>query len=470
MKIKILTAVFFLFFSVVTIKAKVVLPAVLSDNMVMQQNTEVKLWGTADKNKTVEITVSWNTDKYTTKADANGKWLLKIKTPVAGGPHTLTFNDGSGNLTLDNVMTGEVWLCSGQSNMEMPMKGFPSQPVLNSNEIISRGNNPNLRLMKVGRNPSLAPLEDVKGVWKISTPETARDFSAVAYQFGEMLQKQLNVPVGIIVSSVGGTRIECWMSREILKAFPDVKIPESLDGIKAPFKEPTVLFNSMIYPLTNFSIKGWLWYQGESNRSTADAYRKLFPAMVADWRKYWNNGELPFYYTEIAPYGSKDKKGNGVKMRYIQLQAMKDIPNSGMAAITDAGMEDYIHCMDKTTVAKRLGYWALGNTYGVKGISYRSPLYKSHKTEGNKVIVSFENFANGITSYGKEITLFELAGSDGKFYSAAAKITASGDIEILANEVEKPVSVRYAWKDWVTGEVYNTDGLPLPSFTTAGIE
>lgn len=459
-----ITAFLLLCFSVKT-EAKVQLPAVLSDNMVLQQNSEVKLWGTAEKNKSVEITASWSADKYTAKADGNGKWLLKIKTPQAGGPHKIVFSDGSGALTLNNVMTGEVWICAGQSNMSMPMRGFTGQPILNSAEIIRQANNSNLRLMTVGRAPSLTPQENFKGEWKISTPEVAREFSAVAYQFGEMLQKQLNVPVGIIVSAVGGTKIECWMSREALKSFSEVNIPGRLDTVKQDFKEPTVLFNSMIYPLANFSVKGWLWYQGESNRSTADAYRELFPAMVADWRKNWNLGELPFYYTEIAPYGSKDKKGNGVKMRYIQLQAMATIPNSGMAAITDAGMKDYIHAMDKTSVAKRLGYWALGNTYGIKGITYRSPIYKSHKTQGNKVVVSFEHFSNGITSYGKEITLFELAGHDGNFYPAKAKITGSS-IEVSAKEVEKPVSVRYAWNDWVVGEVYNTDGLPMPSFTT----
>lgn len=469
MKLNALTAAFLLFLFVGKINAKVVLPAVLSNNMVLQQNTEVKLWGTADKNKTVGITASWSSNKYTTKADANGKWLLKIKTPKAGGPYTITFNDGSGNLTLNNVMTGEVWLCSGQSNMAMSMRGYrsnPPQTILNSDEIIRQANNPNLRLMTVGRGPSLIPQQDFKGEWKVTTPEVATEFSAVAYQFGEMLQKRLGVPVGIIVSAYGGTKIECWMSKEALKPFPEVNIPGRLDTVKQDYKEPTVHFNSMIYPLVNFTIKGWLWYQGESNRSTADAYKKLFPAMVADWRKRWNLGELPFYYTEIAPYANKEKGGVGVKMRYIQLQAMKDIPNSGMAAITDVGMEKFIHAMDKTTVAKRLSYWALGNTYGIKGISYRSPLYKSHKTDGNKIIVNFENSANCITSYGKPITLFELAGEDGKFYQATAKITDSGSIEVSAKEVTKPVNIRYAWKDWVVSEVYNTDGLPLPSFTT----
>lgn len=465
MKVKILIAVFFLFFYVSKTEANVVLPAVLSDNMVLQQNTDVKLWGTADKNKTVEVTVSWNAEKHNAKADANGKWLLKLKTPTAGGPHTITFNDGSGNLILNNVMTGEVWLCSGQSNMSMPMRGYPSQPILNSNEIIREADNPNLRLLRVGNRHSLTLADDIKGEWKASTPETVREFSAVAYQFGEMLQKHLNVPVGIIVSSVGGTKIECWMSRGALKIFPDIKITESLKGVKA-IKEPTLFFNSMIYPLANFTIKGWLWYQGEANVGSSDAYKKLLPAMVADWRKHWGAGELPFYYTEIAPYAIKDQKETGVKMRYAQLQAMKDIPNSGMAVINDTGMEDYIHCMDKTTVAKRLGYWALGNTYGVKGIAYRSPVYKSHKTENNKLIVSFEHFSNGMTSYGEEITLFELAGSDGKFYSAEAKIRKEGTVEVSAKEVEKPIEVRYAWKDWVIGEVYNTGGLPLPSFTT----
>lgn len=466
MKKRLSIITFLLFLLTIKTEAKVVLPAILSDNMVLQQNTEVKLWGMADKNKTVAITASWSTNKYTAKADGNGKWLLKIKTPAAGGPHTLTFNDGSGNLALNNVMTGEVWLCSGQSNMQMPMRGFPNQPVLNADSIISKANNPNLRLFKVGTKPSLTPQENLKGEWKPTTPETAKEFSAVAYQYGELLQKQLNVPVGIIVSSVGGTRIECWMDRETVTSLSDEEIPNSLDSIKANFKVPTVLFNSMIYPLANFTVKGWLWYQGESNRSTADAYKKLFPAMVASWRKLWDMGELPFYYTEIAPYANKEKKGSGVKMRYIQQQAAKEIPNSGMVTIIDAGMENFIHYMDKTTVAKRFSYLALGNTYGIKGISYRSPLYKSHKTEGNKMIVSFENFANGMTTYGKKITLFELAGEDGKFYPATAKITAKGDIEAWAKEVEKPVKVRYAWKDWVVGEVYNTDGLPLPSFTT----
>lgn len=477
MNVRVFKVAFLLFFIInaINTEAKVKLPSILADNMVLQQQTEVKLWGSAERNKTVEVAVSWTTEKYTTTADTDGKWLLKVRTPKAGGPHTLTFNDGAGSVTLKNVMTGEVWLCAGQSNMRMTLSEAPkhNQFVLNGEEIIAQSDNPNIRFMRLNSNPSLTPLDDVKPSWKpwrISSPETSGQFSAVAYQYADMLQKKLGVPVGIIVAAYGGAKIECWMGKEVLKSFPDVKIPETLEKVdfSKDSKQPTVLFNCMISPLTNFTIKGWLWYQGETNaRDNPDAYRQLFPAMVADWRKHWDSGELPFYYVETAPAASVSKAlvGNRVKMRYIQQQAMKNIPNSGAACIIDAGMP-IIHPMDKTTVAQRLVYWALGHTYGVKGIAYRSPLYKSHKTKGNKLVVSFEKFASGMTSNEKDITLFEVAGSDGQFYPAEAVITKAGDIVVTAKEVKKPVDVRYAWKDWVVGEIYNTEGLPLPSFTT----
>ncbi|MEO6914918.1 MAG: sialate O-acetylesterase [Chitinophagaceae bacterium] len=441
---------------------KVKLPSIINNNMVLQQQSNVALWGSATKSSKVVVVTSWNKKEYVSKADGKGDWSIQVSTPPAGGPYQVSISDGD-KIVLDNVLIGEVWVCSGQSNMNMALRGN-SSPILGASEIILNADNPQLRLYHVGRATSLTPVTDTKGEWDASTSETAREFSALAFQFGQILQHRLKVPVGLILSTIGGTMIESWMSSNVLKAFPEVKIPLSLDTIKAPFKEPTALFNGMIAPLTRYNIKGFIWYQGESNRHEPELYEKLFPAMVADWRRLWGLGDIPFYYVQIAPFGSSDKSGGGPRLREAQLTDMKIIPNSGMVPAIDVGMENDIHFMDKTTLAQRLSYWALGKTYGIKGIQYNFPEFSLLKIEGNKAVLTFDH-APYLTSYRKPLTLFEIAGEDKRFYPAKADIKAN-QVIVQSTEVPKPVAVRYAYKEWVKGELYNNDGLPASSFRT----
>ncbi|MEJ7691856.1 sialate O-acetylesterase [Daejeonella sp.] len=457
-----ISLIFAILVSVLSAQAKVTLPSVLGNNMVLQQKSQVALWGSAKSSAKVSIVTSWNNKTYSVTADSKGTWLVKVTTGTAGGPYSITISDGE-KLILNNVLLGEVWVCSGQSNMGMALRGN-SSPIINSNQIILTADNPSLRLFKVATATSLSPMTDTKGQWDESNSATAREFSALAFQFGQILQKKLKVPVGLIQSEVGGTMIEAWMSAESLKNFPEVKIPASLDTVKAPHKEPTTLFNGKIAPLLNYGIKGFIWLQGESNRHEPELYSRLFPAMVADWRKLWNQGELPFYYVQIAPFGSTDKTRSGVLLREAQLKASSIIPNSGMASAMDVGVENDIHFFDKTKPAERLAYLALAKTYGIQGIAYSGPVYKSMEIDGNKAILTFD-FAGYLTSYRRPLTLFEIAGEDKKFHPALATISA-GRITVRSDAVSTPVAVRYAWREWVVGELYNNDNLPASSFRT----
>jgi len=445
-------------------QAKIRLPALIGPNMVVQQRSQAPLWGWARPGSAVSVLTSWDQKTYAAKSDAQGRWRVKVATPGAGGPYSLTFSDGE-KLTIGNVLVGEVWVCSGQSNMEMPMRGFNSQPVLNGNALIASSTNPRLRLFELNQATSLAPQADCKGQWDLATPATVREFSAVAYQYGRYLQEQLGVPVGLILSSVGGTRIESWMSPASLRAFSEVQVPATLDTVKAPHKEATALFNGMIAPLLGYGIRGFIWYQGESNRHEPALYERLFPAMVSDWRKQWGQGELPFYYVQIAPFGSSDKTRSGPRLREAQLRGMATIPNSGMASVLDVGMEKYIHFMDKTAPAQRLAYWALAQTYGIKGIAYSGPVFKTMAVSGRKATLSFDYAEYGLTAFGKPLTLFEVAGADQVFHPATATIK-SGKVEVESEQVAAPVAVRYAYKEFVTGDLFNNDGLPASSFRT----
>ena len=442
--------------------AKILLPNIFGDNMVLQQQSKVAFWGKAKANGQVVITTSWDKKIHSIKANAAGKWKLNVVTPMASGPFEITFNDGE-KLILKNILIGEVWVCSGQSNMEMPLKGN-SSPILNASEIIMNADNPSLRLFKVGRATSALPMADIKGQWMLANSATARDYSALAFQYGQILQKKLKVPVGIILSTVGGTTVEAWMSNNSLKDFPDVKILTNLDSIKDQHKYATTLFNGMIAPIVGYSVKGFLWFQGESNRHNPELYEKYFPAMVGDWRKQWGLGDIPFYYVQIAPYDGKDKTRSGPRLREAQLKNSKIIPNSGMISALDVGMENDIHFMDKTTLAQRASYLALGQTYGIKGIAYKSPEFNNIKIDSGKAILTFDN-APYLTSYRKPLTLFEIAGADKIFYPAKAEISKN-QVTVQSDKVLKPVAVRYGYKEYLKAELYNNDGLPASSFRT----
>lgn len=447
------------------IRAEVKLPAIFGDNMVMQQQTDAAIWGTANANSTVRITTSWNKRSYSARAGSDGKWKVRVKTPAAGGPYSVTISQGN-TISLRNVMIGEVWVCSGQSNMEMPMKGYRNQPITGSNEFIATSSNPDIRLITVPKVTSLTPLDDFKGSWKLCEPENVSEFSATAYFFGLMLNQALDVPVGLINTSWGGTRIEPWISEAGFKNFDWVKLPDkNVQQEKLSQQTPTVLYNAMINPIAGYGIRGAIWYQGESNRNEYVQYEKLMPGLALNWRAMWNVGDFPMYYVQIAPFDYGPTGANSAFLREAQLKASTAIPNFGMACIMDTGEKNCIHPANKKAAGDRLAYLALAKTYGKKGFACEGPVLKEMKIEGNQVKLTFDNAPNGITSFGKELECFEVAGANKRFYPAQAFITGTG-ITLFSPSVTEPVAVRYAFKDFVIGDLFNIEGIPASSFRT----
>ena len=445
--------------------AKIALPTVISDGMVLQQNTGVLIWGKARPSAKLSIITSWNHRRYTAWVKKDSTWSMRVQTPKAGGPFTITLNDGM-PLILKDILIGEVWVCSGQSNMEMPVKGFGNQPIMNTNDILMDAENPQIRLFRLERALTRTPQYNCKATgWLTADAQSVKDFSAVGYQYAKLLQSRLKVPVGVIMSTWGGTMIEAWMDRASLTEFPEVKTVS--DTAKILKNDPSVLFNAMINPFAGYGIKGVIWYQGEQNRINYQIYDRLMAAMVKEWRKIWNCGDWPFYFVQITPYTytTKDVQGLAAYLREAQQKAMSKIPNSGMAVTMDIGSEKVIHPPDKLTISKRLAYWALANTYQKTGINFQSPVYKSLKITGSNAYVNFDFTPNGLTTFGKEPSVFEIAGEDKIFYPAKAKISGNG-IVIQSDKVKTPIAVRYGFKDWVVGDVYNTEGLPVTPFRT----
>ena len=294
-----------------TAEAEVKLPAFFMDNMVLQQQTTARIWGTATPKKEVKVTLSWSDETYTAKADKEGKFVVEFPTIEAGGPYEVTLSDGE-PLTLKNVMLGEVWICSGQSNMEMPMKGFKNQPVENGNIDAARGTNPNIRLFTVKRNAQLAEVEDVTGKWAEATPLSIREFSATAYYFGRMVEEVIDLPIGLICVAWGGSACEAWMTPEMLEAFPQVTLPKTqAEADKTKQRCPTALWNGMLKPLVGLPMRGVIWYQGCDNWNRAYYYADLHATMIKGWREQWGIGDFPFFYCQIAPLQLSQHHGCG---------------------------------------------------------------------------------------------------------------------------------------------------------------
>lgn len=463
-KLFLLTA---LFAAATTISAKVVLPKIFASGMVMQQQTDANLWGEAKADATVKIATSWNKKTVSVKAGNDGKWTAKIQTPAAGGPYSITFNDGE-KTVIDNILVGELWICSGQSNMEMPMKGFKNQPVENAVEDILHSGDSKMRLFTVKRTSLFQPATDVVGEWKEASPEAVRNFSATAYYFGRELRRMLNVPVGLIVTSWGGSSCEAWMNRDWLKAFPQIELPASQETIKSKNRTATVLYNGMLHPLVGISMRGVIWYQGEENVSRSGYYADLFSRMIKGWREEWKEGDFPFYFCQIAPYDYNIigwGQYNSAFLREQQAKAEKMNKNVGMACLMDAGLEYGIHPRKKQLAGMRLALLALDKTYGIKGITSETARYKDVEFKGDTAVITFERA--GMWVYGKnglKSDLFEVAGEDRVFHPAKAWIERS-KLYVKCDEVKKPVAVRYAFKDWADGDLF-CDGLPVSSFRT----
>ena len=446
--------------------AKVTLPKMFGNGMVMQRESDANLWGSAKSNSIVKITTSWNNKKYSVKADANGKWKATVKTTEAGGPYTITFNDGE-KTSLSNILLGDLWLCAGQSNMEMPMKGFKNQPVGNAVEDILHSTDSQLRLFTVKRNSQLHPVDTVSGSWYMANPASVREFSATAYHFGKELRRELNVPIGLIVASWGGSSCESWMTADMLAAFPEAKIPHKKEDIWSPNRTATVLYNGMLHPLIGMTIKGAIWYQGEDNVVRYKTYADMMSAMVNGWRNEWNQGAFPFYFCQIAPYDYSliGWKELSPYLREQQSKAELMIPNCGMAVLMDAGLEFGIHPRKKQIAGMRLALLALDNTYKMEGLVSKSAYYKEMKIHNDTCEVFFNRADMWLSGeQGWKSDLVEIAGEDHVFHPAKAWIFHSR-LYATSDKVKKPVALRYAFHDWAQGDLF-CDGLPVSSFRT----
>jgi sialate O-acetylesterase len=486
-----------------TVFADIKLPAIIGDNMVLQHGEKVSIWGWADPGEEIMVGVSWNSMKWAVTADKDGKWSFKMTSPKVGGPYEMTLN-GKNSITIKNFLVGEVWVASGQSNMQWTVSNSA-----NAEQEITEANYPKIRLFYVTRKVADKPQSDCEGSWVECSPETVPGFSAVAYFFGRELYKQLNVPIGLIHTSWGGTPAEAWTRREVLEAMPECapilkryadavanypkakeeyeqKLAEwkeaaakaKADGINPPRRpgepfgpghphSPAGLYNAMIAPLIPYGIAGAIWYQGESNAGRAYQYRTLFPAMIKNWRDDWGLGQFPFLFVQLANFMAikpEPTESAWAELREAQLMTLS-LPNTGMAVIIDIGEANNIHPRNKQDVGKRLALWALVNTYD-KELVYSGPIYKSMKVDGNSIVLSFDHVSGGlIAKGGEELKGFAIAGADKKFVWADAKIV--GDtVVVSSNEVSEPVAVRYAWADNPVCNLYNEEELPASPFRT----
>jgi sialate O-acetylesterase len=477
-------------------RAEVKPNSLFSDGAVLQQGVAVPVWGTANDGE--KVTVKFQRQTLTATAK-DGRWLVRLKPLKAGGPFTLTVASESNTLTITNVLVGEVWLASGQSNME-----FALSRAANAAETVAAAGDPQLRLFTVPRGATDTPSTDLTGRWQESSPDTAAKFSAVAWFFGRDLRKALHMPVGLIHSSVGGTPAEAWTSHATLEADPELKkiLERYADSVKnydpeaaaarhqqaleahkaavvkakeagerppaaprAPvdprrnISRPSGLYNAMIAPLQPYAIAGAIWYQGEANSGRATEYRTLFPAMIQNWRQAWGEGKFPFLFVQIAPH-----QGMTPEIREAQLLSWQKVPRTAMAVITDIGNETDIHPTQKEPVGDRLALAARAIAYGEK-IPYSGPVYASMKVKGDQAILSFKHIGSGLLAKGGDLKGFTIAGEDGHFTSATAII--EGDKVIVSSpSVTKPVAVRYGWANVPDVNLFNKEGLPATPFRT----
>jgi sialate O-acetylesterase len=357
---------------------------------------------------------------------------------------------------------GEIWIASGQSNMQMNLNGYKNEPIIGANDAIANSKNSQIRFFTVERNTSKTPLDNLKGKWSVSNQENSPFFSAVAYSFAKYLNKTLDIPIGIIHTSWGGTPAEAWTDSQSLSA--DFENSEIKNHSGSPSDEPSSLYNAMISPLTNYRIKGAIWYQGESNISRASSYAKLKNSMIEGWRREWNQGSFPFYFVQISPYKyDGSEKTSSAFLREAQLNTMLNTSNAGMAVSLDVGDENSIHPSRKFILGKRLAYWALNKDYGLKSVQFSGPVYKSLEIKQDKVLIKFDFAENGLYSPDGLINNFELASEDKVFYPASASIM-SDHLEVKSDQVKNPVHVRYGWKNYLIGNLFNSKGLPASSF------
>ncbi len=432
--------------------SKIVRPnALFHSGAVLQRGVELPVWGTAGDG--MKITVQFAGQNVTTTA-SRGKWMVKLKPLSASAEPRVMKITSSSTIAIENILVGDVWLASGQSNMERqlgPRGG--QQEIIGWREAAAAANFPLIREFKLPGKFSSTPIEDTQAQWAVCTPENAPNFCAVGFYFARVLQPKIGVPIGIIHSSWGGTVVEAWTSAEALKE-QGVEVAEAKNQ-----NSPAALYQGMIAPLLSFPIKGVIWYQGESNRTKAREYRDRFPAMIADWRKRWNSPKLPFLFVQVAPY-----KEMPPEVREAQFLTLTKSANTAMVVTTDVGDEKDIHPTNKEPVGIRLSLAARALAYGEK-IEWSGPLYQSMKISGDRVGLTFTHVGKGLEAKGGELKGFTIAGADGKFVPATAVIQGSGVI-VTSKEVPEPKAVRYGWANVPDVNLFNRDGLPASPFRT----
>ena len=486
------------------VRADVKVPAIFGSHMVLQRDQKDRVWGWAEPGE--EITVKIGDQSQTTKAGADGSWQVMLEPMAAGGPHVLSVQ-GKNTLKFDDVLVGEVWICSGQSNMQWSLAASKDADLE-----LATATYPSIRLITVPNFGTQEPQKDFHGAWQTCRPQTAAGFSAVGYFFGRQLHLSLGVPVGLINDAWGGSACEAWIRRDILaadqkyarmlkrweqiekdypraKAEYDAKMvkwelaakkakdegkepphaPSNPDSLMSGNSRPGNIYNGVLKPTIGYGIRGAIWYQGESNAGKAYQYRDLFPLMIKSWRDEWGQGDFSFYWVQLADFmaeSPKPKESAWAELREAQTMTMSRLPKTGEAVIIDLGDAQDIHPKNKQDVANRLARWALVRDYGLK-IACQSPTFKSMEKQGDKVILHFDHVGGGLkTADIKELRGFAVAASDHKFVPAEAKIVGPAAIEVRSSQVSAPAAVRYAWADNPICNLYSNEGLPLTPFRT----
>jgi len=443
------------------LKANISVPSIWGDHMVLQQNSTVKLKGWGKPMEKIQVTVSWVTDTLKTEVDNRANWSVKLKTPKAGGPYSIKI-EGYNTIYIQDVLIGEVWLLGGQSNMEWTT----GAGIIGGEEAIKKATNKEVRFFEVTDRTADHPTYDVDGHWEVCSPETMPNFSAIGYFFGEKLQTNLNMPVGLISSNWGGTPIETWLPKDTILHNKNLLAASKLlkEYPWAPI-DPGVCFNAMIVPLMAYPIAGTLWYQGEANTDNPDTYTDMLTALIKSWRKGFQR-DFPFYFAQIAPLAGYVPSA-GVKVREAQRRALK-VPNTGMIELSDIGDTTNIHPKNKIAAGHRFADLVLSKTYGMKEFPVSGPLFSGFKVEGKEVIVSFD-YGVGLHVEGEKLTLFELAGEDGVWHPANAVIK-NGQVIVSSSEVKNPVNVHYAWSNPATPNLFNSWNLPASCFTSGALK
>lgn len=490
-----------------TVRADVKVPALFTDHMVLQQGQPNRVWGWADPGE--EIKVAIGDQQHATKAGDDGRWIVALQPLPVGGPHVLNIR-GKNQIAIQDVLVGEVWVCSGQSNMQWSVnQSFDA-------DIEKLGANfPKIRHITVPQVGTQEAQSNFNGSWQVCTPENIGDFSAVGFYFGRQLHQVLNVPIGLIDNAWGGSACEAWVPRELLAQQPELygplldrwaaiekraTDPEELAKFEAEVEawkkasaearaagkpqprapqgpdsqlrgqhRPGNLYNGVLHPILGYGIRGAIWYQGETNAGRAYQYRELFPLMIAKWREDWQQGDFPFYWVQLADFRaetSEPKESDWAELREAQTLTMDKLPKTGEAVIIDIGEGKDIHPRNKRDVGLRLARWALAKDYGVS-IAHRSPRYKSLQIDGAKAILTFDHVGGGLRTFDVgEAIGFAVAGEDKKWVWAKGTVTGANTIEVTAPGVAAPVAVRYAWSDNPVCNVFSAEGLPLTPFRT----